>query len=195
MTIHEPATLVTDYLLCIAGIVFGVRLWRSFRLWSLAFLGTAAGAFFGGTYHGIAFAMTPLAASVLWKATIFSIALASFFLLAGCGRTLAIIAVVKLVVAMSWMTAHDSFVWVIIDYGITLLLVGGAQTVAWFRDRAPSAPWALGSIALSVAGAAVQQAHVDLHAYFNHNDLYHVIQLVALWMLYRAGRLKPVAGS
>jgi hypothetical protein len=187
MTIHEPSTLLTDYLVSVAAVIFGARLWSSFRLWSLAFLGTAAGAFFGGTYHGFAAEMTPFAAAMLWKAAIFSIALASFFLLAGCGRAFAVIAVLKLIVTMSWMIGHDQFVWVILDYGITLLILGGAQIAGWFRHRLPSAPWALGSVALSVAGALVQQAQINLHAYFNHNDLYHVIQLVALWMLYRAG--------
>ncbi len=193
MTIHEPSTLLTDYLVSVAAVIFGVRLWSSFRLWSLAFFGTAAGAFLGGTYHGFAPVMTPFAAAVLWKLAIFSIALASFFLLAGCGRAFAVIAVVKLIATMSWMIGHDQFVWVILDYGITLLILGGAQIVAWFRHRAPSAPWAVGSVALSVAGALVQQAQVDLHAYFNHNDLYHGIQLVALWMLYRSGRLMKAA--
>ena len=51
---------------------------------------------------------------------------------------------------MSWMIGHDDFRSVIIDYGITLLLAGGAQLVAWLRTRAPSAPWVFGSIALSV---------------------------------------------
>lgn len=187
MTIHEPSTLVTDYLVSVAAVIFGARLWSSFRLWSLAFFGTAAGAFFGGTYHGFAAEMTPFAAAVLWKVAIFSIALASFFLLSGCGRAFGAIAVVKLIATMSWMINHDQFVWVILDYGITLLILGGAEIVAWFLRRAPSAPWALGSVALSVAGALVQQAQINLHEHFNHNDLYHVIQLVALWMLYRSG--------
>ena len=41
--------------------------------------------------------MPPLAETLLWKATMFSIALASFFLLAACGRVLAIVATMKLV--------------------------------------------------------------------------------------------------
>jgi len=185
MTIHEPMTLATDYLLTLAAAIFAMRLWRTNRMWALAFLFTAAGSFFGGTFHGFALTMEPMAAAALWKATVLSIGLASFFLLAGSGYALAVVAVVKLVVYASWMITHDAFIWVIIDYGVTLLLIGVAQ----LARRGPSTPWVVISIVVSVAGALVQQSRFALHEQFNHNDLYHVIQLVALWLLYRGGML------
>jgi hypothetical protein len=183
--IQEPMTLATDYMLSIAAAGFAWRLWRVQRLWALAFVFTAAGSFFGGTYHGFVTGIAPMAAVVLWKLTVFSIGLASFFLLAGNGRVLVPIAIVKLVVYLSWMIVHDDFVYVIADYGLTLLIVGLVQLVR----RGRSTPWVLGSIVVSVIGALVQQSGFALHRHFNHNDLYHLIQLVALWLLYRGGRL------
>jgi hypothetical protein len=200
--IHEPMTLATDYLLAIAAAGFAWRLWRVQRLWALAFVFTAAGSFFGGTYHGFVTGIAPMAAVVLWKLTIFSIGLASYFLLVGSAgdgsgtlpaqpagtpafRWLSMIAIVKLVVYLSWMIVHDEFVYVIADYGLTLLIIGIAQLVR----RGRSTPWVIGSIVVSVIGALVQQSGFALHRHFNHNDLYHLIQLVALWLLYRGGRL------
>lgn len=177
MTVHEPMTFATDLMLTIAAIVFCVRLWRVHRMWALAFLFTGAGSFFGGMHHGFAPLLTPIGSLVLWKATVFSVGIASFFLLAGSHRRLAIFAMVKLIVYMSWMITHNNFVWVIIDYALTLLLVGIAV-----RSR-----WVLASIAVSVIGAVVQQLRIAPHQHFNHNDLYHVIQLIALWLLYRGG--------
>jgi hypothetical protein len=185
MNLHEPTTLATDYLLTIAAAVFAIRLWRTNRQWALAFLFTAAGSFFGGTYHGFGPVVGALAATVLWKLTVFSIGLASFFLVLGSGRQLLLVALVKLIVYMSWMTVHSDFVWVVIDYGIALLIVGVVQLVR----RGPSTPWVIGSIVVSVLGALVQMSRFTLHEHFNHNDLYHLIQLVALWLLYRGGRL------
>jgi hypothetical protein len=185
MTIHEPMTLATDYLLTIAAAVFAMRLWRTNRQWALAFLFTAAGSFFGGTYHGLGPVVGLLTATVLWKLTVFSIGLASFFLVLGSGRSLLLVALVKLIVYMSWMTVHSEFLWVVIDYGIALLIVGVVQLVR----RGPSMPWVIGSIVVSVLGALVQMSRLTLHEHFNHNDLYHVIQLVALWLLYRGGKL------
>jgi hypothetical protein len=191
--IHEPMTVATDYLMAISALAFGMRLLRSNRLWALAFFCTAAASFFGGTYHGIAPQLAPIGQWMLWKATVFSVGFASFFLLSARGRLLASIAVIKLVLYVSWMTAHDDFVWVIADYGTTLLLVGIEQTIAWIRERAASAPWVLGSILVSIVGAAVQQSGAQFHTHFNHNDLYHLIQIVALWLLYRGGILMTSA--
>jgi hypothetical protein len=185
VNVHEPMTLATDLMLTIAAVVFAVRLWRVHRMWALAFLFTAAGSFFGGIHHGFAPQMTPLASLVLWKATVFSVGIASFFLLAGSGRGLAAVAMVKLIVYMSWMITHNNFLYVIADYGLTLLIVGIVMLVR----RGPATPWVIGSIVVSVIGALVQQSGFALHRHFNHNDLYHVIQLVALWLLYRGGTL------
>lgn len=173
-------TMLTDYVLAIAAAFFAVRLWRvGHRPWGLAFFFTAAASLFGGTYHGFAIEW-------LWKPTVYAIGLASMYLLL---PFLPLVAIVKFILFASWMITHDAFVHVIADYGTTLVLLAGVQIVAWMRRRAPSAPWILGSIGVSVLGALVQQSGVALHRHFNHNDLYHVIQLVALWLLYRGGLL------
>jgi len=185
MSVHEPTTLLTDYLLCAAAAIFAARLWRTHRMWALAFAFTAAASLFGGTYHGFAPILGALTEVVLWKATVLSVGLASCFLLAGASRRLAGFAVVKFVAYASWMITHDDFSWVILDYGITLLLVG----IALRRNG-----WVLGSIGVSVLAALVQQQGLTLHANFNHNDLYHVVQLVALWLLYRGGLVARQAG-
>ena len=178
MSVHEPTTLATDYLLCIGAAVFAARLWRVHRSWALAFLFTAAASLFGGTYHGFAPMLGAWSAAALWKATVLSVGLASCFLLAGASSRLAGLAIVKFVAYASWMIVHDDFLWVIVDYGVTLLIVG----IVMRRN-----PWVVGSIAVSVLAALVQQSGFTLHRHFNHNDLYHVIQLIALWLLYRGG--------
>jgi hypothetical protein len=179
MNVHEPMTVLTDYMLTIASAIFAIRLWRSNRLWALAFVFTASGSFFGGTFHGFGPMVTPIAAQALWKATTFSIGLASFYLLIGVKRrrAIAVFAIVKLVAYLSWMISHDAFVWVIVDYATTLVIVGVVQLV-W---RTPSTRWVIGSIAVSAIAAIVQIT--------GNNVLYHLIQLVGLWLLYRGGTL------
>ena len=44
------------------------------------------------------------------------------------------------------------------------------------------------NVALSLVAAGVQQSGWSIHRNFTHNDLYHVIQAVAVWLLYRAAR-------
>ena len=169
MLINEPLTLATDYLLAAASIVFGVLLWRrDNRPWALTFFFTAAGTFFGGTFHGFG-------GEAWWKASVYSIGLASAFLLLPFLR---VVAIGMFVVYALWMTVHDNFVWVVADYGITLVLL-----LIVYRSH-----WVVASVIVSVLAAIVQQAPIAWH-----NDVYHVIQLVALWLLYRAGTIMTTA--
>jgi len=173
----DPIALVSDSALGLAALIFAAKLWRVHRMWALAFVFTAIAAFCGGVFHGYG-DRTP----VLWKATVMAVGIASFFLLAGTHRRLAAVAAVKVVVYLTWMTAHDGFIYVIADYGLTLLIVGIVH---------PAKKWVWGSIGVSALGALVQQAKLTAHPYwFDYNDLYHLIQIVALWMLYRAGKLR-----
>jgi Family of unknown function (DUF6962) len=181
---NEPVTLVTDYILAIASTIFGLLLWRrAVRLWALAFFFTAAGTFFGGTHHGFG-------GVAWWKATVYSIGLASLFLLAGTTRNRFVraIAVIGFAGYAIWMVNHDDFIYVIIDYGATLMAVTVVQIAAWMRDRALSTPWVIGGVIVSIIAAVVQQAPIPYH-----NDVYHAIQLVALWLLYRGGTFMTTA--
>ncbi len=164
MTIHEPVTLITDFILAIASAIFGTLLWRKGnRFWAVAFFFTAAGSFLGGTYHG--FGGIPI-----WIATVCSIGLASLFFLWPFSR---IAAAAIFVVFAAWMTVHyNDFKWVIVDYGITIVLLAIIMRSKWMTAFA----------LVSIAGAIVQQMPIPFH-----NDIYHAIQLFGLWLLYRAG--------
>jgi hypothetical protein len=179
--------LATDYLLALAAVIFAVRTWSVNRAWAQAFLFTALAAFLGGTYHAFA----PENA-LLWKAVVYAVGIASFFLLAGTGgRVLRTFATAKLIVYLIWMATHHEFVWVIADYGLTLLIVGAVHVMR--RTRATQ--WVLSSIAVSILGALVQMYRVTIHpSWFDYNDLYHLIQIAALWMLHRAAPLTSVDG-
>lgn len=169
MLINEPLTLTTDYILAAASITFGILLLRRRnRVWAVMFFFTAAGSFFGGTFHGFG-------GEVWWKLTVYAIGLASLFLLLPFLR---VVAIALFIVYAVWMAVHDSFLWVVIDYGVTLVLLLFA-----YRSR-----WVVASVIVSVVAAIVQQAPTPYH-----NDIYHVIQLVALWLLYRAGTLMTSA--
>jgi hypothetical protein len=197
--IHEPMTMATDYLLVVAAAYFAVRLWRrGARPWALAFAFTAIGSFTGGTYHGIGPHLHPKVDAALWKVTVFSIGLASFFLLTGAivatteghvRRALMLFAVLMFIGYASWMIWHDDFKYVIADYGVSLVLVGLLSAIAWVRSRLAAATWILGSIGVAVIAAAVQQSGIGIHPQFDHNAVYHLIQLVSLWLLYRGGVL------
>ncbi len=179
---HDPMALVTDSALAVVAWVLAALLYRARKPWVPAFVFTGIAAFLGGVYHGL------FEHPMLWKATVYAVGFASFFLLIGSGgRGLRAFAAVKLAAYLVWMSLTDGFLWVIVDYGATLLIVFAVHAMR----RSPATKWIAASIAVSIVGALVQQTGVTIHPYwFDFNDLYHVIQMGALWMLYRGGMLR-----
>jgi uncharacterized membrane protein len=49
--------------------------------------------------------------------------------------------------------------------------------------------WLIVGVLLSLVAGIVQARRLALHRQFNHNDLYHVIQMGALYAFYRGGAL------
>lgn len=192
--IHEPMTLATDYALAAACAALGWRLFarreaqRSRAFWAAAFAALALGALLGGTYHGFRDLLPDEAVIGLWKATVAVTGAASFLILAATGfflgyeKPLLALAALKLLAYETWMVGHDDFLWVVADTGSTMLVVALAHLVRW---RAPGSGWILAGVAASAGAAAVQAGGFALHRGFNHNDLYHVIQIAAMALFYR----------
>jgi hypothetical protein len=77
----------------------------------------------------------------------------------------------------------------VIDYlgGVIFLSIALLRLYSRIRIRATLI--GISGLLLTVVASAVQQAHisVDPH-YFNHNALYHLLEAIALFLIYRAGR-------
>jgi hypothetical protein len=76
-----------------------------------------------------------------------------------------------------------------------LFLAGGAVAFvvaairsADVRREDHTVDWLAGSIVVTLAGLAVQQSDFPRGVFFNHNDVYHVIQIGALYLLFRCAR-------
>jgi len=49
--------------------------------------------------------------------------------------------------------------------------------------------WLAAGLLVSIGGLVIQQGHLSIAANFNHNDLFHCIQIVGLYCFYRGARL------
>ncbi|MCP4201501.1 MAG: hypothetical protein GY769_06145, partial [bacterium] len=88
-----------------------------------------------------------------------------------------------------WMARHDGFEYVILEYLPAMVFVAVVALWRWIGHGWPGGPWVIAGILVSFAAAGVQASGFTLHRHFNHNDLYHVIQMVGFYLLYRAGAL------
>jgi hypothetical protein len=202
MPFSEPTTMATDYVLALLCCYFAWRLWRvgkktaqtSVCYWAAGFTCFALASLAGGTFHGFSTLFSEAALQSLWKLTAYAIGLASFFLLTGTlsaciatsvRRVAMLIPYVQLIVYVLWMATHDDFRYVIYDYAVTNLGILALQVHAGISRRAVSAPWLIGGVLVSFLAAAVQFNEIALHQHFNHNDLYHVIQMGGMYLFYR----------
>lgn len=152
MTVTEPMTMITDYLLALACAVFAVMTFRmhgshpAMVFWILAFAFGAIAALLGGTHHGFKMNLSPGTGKALWDFTMITIGASTAFL------------------AAATMTSG--------------LGRGELEYVRWLK-------WGIG---VSAAGFVIQKAGWDIHPGFNHNDLFHVIQIAGFWCFYEGAR-------
>lgn len=197
----EPMTVATDWLLALVVGYWALKLWprpqASSRWWAMAFAASALAAAVGGAAHGFAPYLSPLGKQLIWKVTVMSVGLASLCMLAGAARVsfgprawrwLLGGALLKFALYAGWMLGHDAFIYVIYDYGSAMLLVLALQLHRQLRWGDPAARWVLAGIVVAFVGAAVQASKLQLHPQFNHNDLYHLIQIGAFYLLWQGGR-------
>ena len=198
----EPATVLTDYLL---GAVLLVLAWRALRLdrrdpqaarrlWAWGFVTLALSALAGGTWHGFSGRMGAGPAAALWKGTVYLVGLTDLFMLWGSvmaalgGRVRRFVvaaAVAKFLVYSAFMIGHDEFRYVVYDYVPSMATILLIHAVPGSLRDDPGARSILAGIVLSFVAALVQLARLAPHPHFNHNDLYHVIQIAASCVLYR----------
>lgn len=206
MPISEPVTMLTDYLIfgqsmLLAWYLHGSRAGsknRSKTLWTWALVAIGLASLFGGTYHGFSLVIPADLNNYLWKATTISIGFVSclvvagtaFATTAGAWRTVLVsISLIQLLIYTGWMATHDEFVYVILNYAPSMILVFILQAIALARRRLGSELFIMGGVVVSFVGAGVQQSGLALHHHFNHNDIYHLIQMVGIYLFYR-GALK-----
>ncbi|MGH9334325.1 MAG: DUF6962 family protein, partial [Vicinamibacteria bacterium] len=156
----EPATLVTDYALAALCVGFACSLWKRSRA-------------FGGRRVGpwvAAFLVTAFAALAGGTSHGFRIPL-------GESRR------------SVWNVTVAS-----IAAGALLLIAAGVRSATRGEpkdeaSRREGILWLERAIVVSLLGLAVLVGKLSIHPHFNQNDLYHVIQMVGLYGLYRGALL------
>lgn len=207
----RPAVSLTDFALAIECAAFTALLLARtatdtvLRNWFAAFFASVAVAsLLGGVLHGFFEYSTSPVREVLWTGTLLSILVTSFTVWS-IGAILQLSPLVTRWVqgfALVQMVAFSFLVlFVTREFAIAIaaylpatvfLLV--TMWLAWRRRRHRALAAGVAGLLLVFVGAAVQQLGIVVHpVYLDHNTLYHVIQGIALWMLYRAGSWSSAA--
>ena len=161
MHITEPMTLVTDYILAGQAIFLAISLLRRSRAVGKGSVG-------------------------LWVFAFLVAALAAFAGGTSHGFRLYL-------GEANWAIVWAITVWSI-GAGSVLMLVAGLRSALRpetenQEHRKVGVRWLEKGIVVSAIGIALMVAKVSFHQHFNHNDLYHVIQMLGLWCFYRGAAL------
>lgn len=204
--ISEPDVTLTDYGLAIECAAFAWLLYRRGRRgdplrasFILFFASTGLAALTGGTVHGFFPDERGWGTRILWQTTLLAIGLAA---LAGwrIGAWIQFSPIVarriSLATALQFaiygcviLAGTATFAVAILNYLPAAVFVLVVLAVAYRRTRRREMLLALGGVALTFVASAVQQTGVGLHpVYFNHNALFHLIQGVALFLIFWGAR-------
>lgn len=225
ITILEPTTAITDFILAGMSFYFGhVLYWHHQKLgknnsfdkrysqyWAMAFLFLGMGSFLGGLSHGFAYLKDQYTfLTAAWPFTVLSIAMASFYLFLAISleyfpnqrRWLYMLGYCKFMVLMLLLFGYPkpyfgefktvSFNLVILDYAPVMLWLLAMNAWEFIHKKAKPAKVMVIGILTSIVGTMVQMSGFGFHEHFNHNDIYHVFQMVAIYLMFKSVTIKKL---
>ena len=204
--ITEPDVALTDYFVATESALFTYLVARNgdqkhpLRVWFAIFFGsiTVAG-FAGGTVHGFFLDVATLGYQILWPLTLVAIgvtALAAWVIGARIYFSSKVAGRVRIVAAIEFagyclvvlFVTHSFFV-AVINYLPAVVFLTVIFFLIYFQAYERPVLIGLGGFLLTFVAAGVQQGGIALHPiYFNHNALYHLVQGVALFLIFWAAR-------
>jgi hypothetical protein len=163
------------------------------------FLSVAVAAAAGGTVHGFFLNERSFEHLTLWPFTLIVIGVTALtgvqigVALQFSGTTAAYINRFALVLFLAYIVVvlfvREDFLVAVVDYLPALALMGSGFLLAYRRLRRPPLLVGFLGFCLMLFAAAAQQAKLGIDPrYFDHNALYHLLQAIALFMVFLAAQ-------
>jgi len=197
--VHEPTTTLTDLIIFGLGLYFACGIYAHYTMYSTSihfyfactFLFMGLAGLFGALTHGFGPDISQQTHQFFWRTTLACIGLTTVFMLLG--------GLYHILLEPSWMHwlpfivfilflvaifKNDNFKTVILFYvpGMVLMLL--MMTVSYMTNKNEGALWIIVSIIVGFVGAGIQQSGFSFHKDFNNNDIYHVVQMLGMYLLY-----------
>ena len=202
----EPDVTLTDYALVLECVIFAMLLRRGgaatdgLRSWFvLFFVSVSIASLFGGTVHGFFLDEQSLGQAILWPATLMATGVTALSAWAIGAKLLFSNRVARWVIVAATVQFvcysaaiifwSQEFRIAIVNSVPAMLFLFTAIAQAYRREKHSSLLLGAGGLAPTLIGGLGQQLQVGIHpVYFNHNAVYHVLQAVALFLVFVAGR-------
>jgi hypothetical protein len=212
VTIVEPATMLSDYLLGVWILFLGHRLWerrrpRDVTTWFMlaCFVSSGVAAFAGGTSHGWTRYLDPELNSFLWLLAMAGVGLTGTFLLLATVTSASMGALPRRVWWWGALVTGGVFVVAVvfettvttlgIYYGPVVLATAWLELSAWLRTKSEVSRYVLLGVLAGLVSGLTQKYRLGFTEHFNGAVLCHVIFMVAMYCFYRGALLAKDAGS
>lgn len=205
--ISEPTTTLTDYLLAVTAFIFAGLLLRqgysqkAICWWAAAFAWVGVAAALGGTCHGFVLWLGNIWNVRLWRVMVYALSFASVSMLIGTlyscipakrRRFWLLVTLVKGIAIWTILLQIPQFSLAAADYASAMAIVLALQTrvlsTASSQTALRAAVWMIAGILVSGLAIGILGSGLTLSAAFNHNDLYHLVQLGGLGLLYQGAK-------
>jgi len=198
---YSPTTAITNYMIGCIGLYFG---WQTLQiqdslfhnLWACSFFSLSMGSLLGGSYYGFGPRLPNFITKVIWRLTLIFIGITGLFL-AGSAATFYInetgkfglmigsaILIIKYVLGLN---KDETFHYAIKFYVSLMILALIGFIPAFFSLGYTGALPIVIGLLVSLSAVGVQASGLTLHKHFNHNDLFHGIQILGMILMYRGG--------
>lgn len=201
MVIHEFWTFLTDIILALLSFFYAFRLKSllrsphlSSKLWMPVFISIGLAALSGAIFHGFKPYLPLPIYNSLRILVLFSLSTTAFLIATSLlaftlretsvsYRLLQWLLRIKLLIFLGIAVIKTEFIVAIADYGSTFII---ALFVFTARHKHQASKPMILAISISLIAAMVQMLKISPHPSFNHNDLYHVVQMLGLYLFYQA---------
>lgn len=204
----EQTTAATDLIIAVLAVVAYVYLKNNGpsglrgRLWRGVLLLLAIAALLGAIGHGIV--LSGAVYAIVWAFAYLALALlVALFLLATirdfagdsvARRALPVLLVIALVFFGYAMLDPENFLpFILYELAVMSLSLAGFVGIT-MRGELPGAPWITAAIAVNILAAAVQaegSAGLTLIWQFDHNGVFHLVQILGVVLLVHGLRTRP----
>ena len=199
--LYEPTTSITDYIIGLMGLYFGYQTLQVqssifHLLWAISFFSLGIGGFLGGTRHGLGPRLPAILNAMIWRAALLFVMLtavlitasvSTFFIDRAWHYSILVFCILLFIYCLIRIKRSDSFRQVV-NFNLPLMIISFfGFTIVFFIVGYTGALFILIGLIVSLVAARVQASGVTLHKHFNHNDLFHVIQMFGMILMYRGG--------
>ncbi len=199
--ITEPVTTLTDYMITfeaffLISILSNQGLGKAYGWITGYFILLGVGALLGGTSHGFKEYATPRAEAVIWKGSLVVLGATSFCLVVG----LSILFIEPMASWILWIfgLAFIPYLWrirnngefmdAIMYYGSATLVSIAIVMFGAIKGKNGAGIILVGFVVI-ILGTIIQMKKIGLHKHFNHNDIFHVFTMIAIYLIFEGLRL------